>query len=264
MTFKTEFAVDMTCQGCVTTVENVLKTTNGVERFTIDLPKKSVIVEGPAPPSKVTTLLRQTGKTVIVRGQSSTEIANPEAAVCILHDTVFLRDHQSVDPGKRHGLVRMVQINSTQCAIDITVSGLTPGKHGVHIHSLGDISRGAESTGVHYNPTNVAHGDHQHGHVGDLGNIVVDATGWGDLLVESDRIRISDLIGRSMVVTQFEDDLGRNEQSAQSTVNGNSGPGVLCGIIARSAGAFQNKKQICECSGKTLWEEARDMEAGHA
>lgn len=31
------------------------------------------------------------------------------------------------------------------------------------------------------------------------------------------------------------------------------------GIIARSAGLFQNTKKICACSGMTLWEE-RDLQ----
>lgn len=30
---------------------------------------------------------------------------------------------------------------------------------------------------------------------------------------------------------------------------------LACGIIARSAGLFQNPKQICACDGVTLWEE---------
>lgn len=30
---------------------------------------------------------------------------------------------------------------------------------------------------------------------------------------------------------------------------------IACGIIARSAGLFQNPKQICACDGVTLWEE---------
>lgn len=30
---------------------------------------------------------------------------------------------------------------------------------------------------------------------------------------------------------------------------------LVCGIIARSAGLFQNPKQICACDGVTLWEE---------
>ncbi|CAJ0826137.1 20122_t:CDS:2 [Entrophospora sp. SA101] len=32
---------------------------------------------------------------------------------------------------------------------------------------------------------------------------------------------------------------------------------LIAGIIARSAGAFENTKKVCSCSGKTLWEEAR-------
>lgn len=31
---------------------------------------------------------------------------------------------------------------------------------------------------------------------------------------------------------------------------------LLCGIIARSAGLFQNTKKVCTCDGVTLWEEA--------
>ena len=30
----------------------------------------------------------------------------------------------------------------------------------------------------------------------------------------------------------------------------------MCGIIARSAGLFQNTKKVCTCDGVTIWEEA--------
>ena len=35
---------------------------------------------------------------------------------------------------------------------------------------------------------------------------------------------------------------------------------VACGIIARSAGLFENDKQICQCDGVSLWNE-RDVPA---
>lgn len=36
------------------------------------------------------------------------------------------------------------------------VTGLSPGKHGVHVHQFGDvISQGCDSTGAHYNPIGV-------------------------------------------------------------------------------------------------------------
>src|SRR5205807_916343 len=96
----------------------------------------------------------------------------------------------------------------------------------------------------------------EHGHAGDLGNIEVDSNGWGDLVIESNRLKVWDLIGRSMVISKNEDDLGKGGNE-QSKIDGNSGPGLITGIIARSAGAFQNTKKICTCSGQTLWEEAR-------
>lgn len=159
-------------------------------------------------------------------------------------------------PQGTQGLARFVQIDNETCLIDLTVQGLRPGKHGVHIHELGDISRGWMSTGDHFNPTDVDHGDPDDGHVGDLGNVEVDENGWGDLVLESNRVKVWDIIGRSMVITENQDDLGRGGNKG-SKWDGNSGPGVLCGIIARSAGAFENMKKVCACSGKTLWEEAR-------
>ncbi|KAJ2846786.1 copper chaperone [Coemansia brasiliensis] len=65
-----------------------------------------------------------------------------------------------------------------------------------------------------------------------------------------------------MVIGTNADDLGRGN-STQSKVDGRSGPGILAGVIARSAGLFENDKQVCACSGNTLWTEARLVGEGH-
>ncbi|CAJ0838162.1 649_t:CDS:2 [Entrophospora sp. SA101] len=223
--FKTEYAVEMTCESCVKTINNVLKNIPGIDNFDIDLQEQKVIVEG-----------TDTGKTVIVRGQGTINGSHAGAAP--------------------RGLARLVQIDNDICLIDITVQGLTPGYHGIHIHELGDISNGPLSTGDHYNPENVEHGDINIGHIGDLGNIYVDESGWGDLVVESRRIKVWEIIGRSIVISHGKDDEGKGNDK-QSKIDGNSGQGLIAGIIARSAGAFENTKKVCSCSGKTLWEEAR-------
>jgi copper chaperone for superoxide dismutase len=161
------------------------------------------------------------------------------------------------------GLARLIQVTEDLCLIDVTVQGLSPGKHAIAVHENGNISQGAASCGGHYNPHGVAHGEPDHGrgmevpgHVGDLGNITVDENGWGDMLIETRRFAVWDVIGRSMVIAHGEDDLGRGTEPA-SKINGNAGQGALCGVIARSAGVFENTKRICACDGRTLWEEAR-------
>ncbi|CAG8492483.1 6123_t:CDS:2 [Funneliformis mosseae] len=257
--FRTEYAVEMTCDSCVQSVKRVLDQIPEINHFDIDLKDQKVIVEGTAPPSVVSKKLKETGKTVIVRGQGTVQGQHAGAAVCIFEDYTYTPDQSEQTPRKPQGLARLVQIDDENCLIDITVQGISPGYHGVHIHELGDISRGPASTGDHYNPDNVEHGNIETGHIGDLGNIYVDENEWGDLVVESNRIKVWDVIGRSMVISCGKDDEGKGNND-QSKIDGNSGHGLIAGIIARSAGAFENMKKVCACSGKTLWEEARIKE----
>ncbi|MED6288831.1 hypothetical protein CHARACLAT_030299 [Characodon lateralis] len=91
-------------------------------------------------------------------------------------------------------------------------------------------------------------------HVGDLGNVVAGPDGRASFRLEDSQLKVWDVIGRSLIVDSGEDDLGRGGQPL-SKLTGNSGDRLACGIIARSAGLFQNPKRICACDGVTLWEE---------
>ncbi|CAG8480316.1 6271_t:CDS:2 [Paraglomus occultum] len=255
--FKVEYAVEMTCNDCVEAVSNALAGIPGIDGFYVDLSEQRVVVEGTAPPSKVFQIIRNTGRKAVVRGQGTLK-GKAGAAVCIFEGYTYTPASDDEPTPKRppRGVARFIQIDEDICLIDVTVEGIPPGTHGIHIHETGDISDGVASTGDHYNPEGVAHGDLEQGHVGDLGNIIVDENGWGDLLVESRRIKVGDVIGRSMVITHDEDDLGQGSNE-QSKIDGNSGRGALTGVIARSAGAFENSKKICACSGTTLWEDVR-------
>lgn len=116
--------------------------------------------------------------------------------------------------------------------LKIDVAGLTPGKHGVHIHEKGDCSSpDAESAGPHWNPTNEEHGkwgEHPF-HLGDIGNIDVGDDGKGTLSMSTDLWSIgtggkSDLVGHSIVVHADADDF-------KTQPSGNSGARVGCGVI---------------------------------
>lgn len=57
-------------------------------------------------------------------------------------------------------------------------------------------------------------------------------------------LNLNEIIGRSVVV--------KTENSNELFYP------IACGIIARSAGIFENYKKICACDGVTLWDE-RDV-----
>jgi len=114
--------------------------------------------------------------------------------------------------------------------ITADVTGLTPGKHGFHIHEFGDCSSpDAASAGGHFNPYNKKHGgpDFAERHAGDLGNIVADEKGVAHYERVDDLIKLNGkdtIIGRSMIVHSNPDDF-----NTQPT--GNAGGRVACGVI---------------------------------
>src|SRR5436190_7620946 len=86
---------------------------------------------------------------------------------------------ESKSGSKVTGMLTFIKAgDEVQVVGDIT--GLTLGKHGIHLHDKGDCSAAdAASAGAHFNP-----GQHKHGgpttaerHEGDLGNIIADASG---------------------------------------------------------------------------------------
>ncbi len=67
----------------------------------------------------------------------------------------------------------------TRMVVKIKLSGLTPGKHGFHIHERPDCGDGAMAAGGHFNPQQTRHGapDSEPRHTGDMGNITADENG---------------------------------------------------------------------------------------
>lgn len=132
--------------------------------------------------------------------------------------------------GDVQGAVKFKQKPGQPTIIKGIVKGLTPGKHGFHIHEFGDLSKGCESAGGHYNPDGVDHGSLQQGHVGDLGNIVADKSGTARFQIKAERVELSDIVGRAIVFHADEDDLGKGGDK-ESLKTGNAGERVGCGVI---------------------------------
>ena len=132
--------------------------------------------------------------------------------------------------GDVQGAIKFKQKPGRPTIIKGIVKGLTPGKHGFHIHEFGDLSKGCESAGGHYNPDGVEHGSLQQGHVGDLGNIVADKSGTARFQIKAERVELSDVVGRAIVIHADEDDLGKGGDE-ESLKTGNAGERVGCGVI---------------------------------
>ncbi|XP_072564772.1 copper chaperone for superoxide dismutase [Paramormyrops kingsleyae] len=241
---KLEFAVQMTCSKCVMAVQSALEGVPGVQSVAIDLAQEQVLVESTLMSQEVQALIESTGRRAVLKGVG-TSGQDLGAAVAMLGGM-----------GSIQGVVRFLQVTPERCLIDGTIDGLQPGLHGLHVHKLGDLTQDCLSCGEHYNPFGRQHGAPQdtERHAGDLGNILAGPDGRALFRLEDSQLKVWDIIGRSLVVDSGEDDLGAGGHPL-SKITGNSGQSLACGIIARSAGLFQNPKMICACDGVTLWEE---------
>ncbi|CAM9153137.1 superoxide dismutase [Cu-Zn] [Lampetra fluviatilis] len=115
------------------------------------------------------------------------------------------------------------------------ISGLSPGKHGLHVHAYGDNTNGCTSAGPHFNPNNKTHGgpDDAERHVGDLGNVVANEAGVAEFTIKDSLIALCgerSVVGRTVVVHEKEDDLGRGNDD-ESKKTGNAGGRQACGVI---------------------------------
>jgi superoxide dismutase, Cu-Zn family len=117
----------------------------------------------------------------------------------------------------------------------LSVNGLAPGVHGVHVHMTG-LCDAPEftSAGGHFNPNNRQHGfENPNGsHAGDLPNMTVDANGRGSLsgvardvtLEEGQPNSLRKPGGTALVVHATADDY-------RTDPSGNSGARIACGVI---------------------------------
>ena len=131
------------------------------------------------------------------------------------------------------GTILFIQAPGSPTSIKGTITGLEPGDHGFHIHEFGDMSKGCESMGGHYNPDGVEHGNEDTGHVGDLGNITANTEGVASVKKIAERIDLlgdRSIIGRGLVVHADTDDLGLGKD-AESKKTGNAGDRLACGVI---------------------------------
>jgi Cu-Zn family superoxide dismutase len=118
--------------------------------------------------------------------------------------------------------------------VSIELKNLKPGQVATHVHEKGDCSApDASSAGGHFNPDNHPHARPPTStrHLGDLGNITVDAHGSGtlDIVVQGANLKPGDphsFLDRAIIVHEKKDDGGQP--------TGNAGGRIGCAVIKKS------------------------------
>ena len=134
------------------------------------------------------------------------------------------------------GTITFEELEGERVKVKYEVTGLTDGKHGFHIHESGNLLEDCKSCKGHFNPFNKNHGGpkSKERHVGDLGNITADNNGNVKITLSDNQISLRDkktnIIGRSVIIHDKEDDLGKggNEESLKT---GNAGARLVCAVI---------------------------------
>jgi Cu-Zn family superoxide dismutase len=116
----------------------------------------------------------------------------------------------------------------------LTVSGLEPGEHAIHLHEKSDCSaEDGTSTGGHWNPTGQPHGKWgatEGYHKGDIGNFTASEDGKATFTFSTDEWCIGcgdetkDILGKAIIIHQGTDDF-----TTQPT--GAAGGRISCGGV---------------------------------
>lgn len=115
--------------------------------------------------------------------------------------------------------------------VQLALANVPPGDHGAHVHEKGDCSAAdGSSAGGHFNPAGNPHAlpTTNPRHLGDLGNITVDANGKGtlEIVAQGANLKPNDpnsFLGRSIIIHEKKDDGGQP--------TGNAGGRIGCGEI---------------------------------
>ncbi|XP_054712778.1 copper chaperone for superoxide dismutase-like [Uloborus diversus] len=221
-----EFDVNLTCNNCALKVENVLTKLKGVDSFSIDVEKQSVVVETAVPSQIIKEAIQSTGKIAVLKGLGASKLGS---AVAEFRSQNIL------------GVIRFHQLNQDVCIIDGTVDGLSPREYEINIHEFGDLSDEYNNIGSVFNPVKGQQNEipeKNKRHYGNLKKIEANSDGRASFHFEDPVIKVWDIIGRSIVISSEDSKL-------------------VCAVIARSSGLFENPKRLCQCDGVSIWDERK-------
>jgi Cu-Zn family superoxide dismutase len=148
-----------------------------------------------------------------------------KAAKAVLHDTA----------GNRVGVVKLTA-SGGGVRVRVSVHGLSAGFHGFHVHEVGDCTPPFTSALGHFNPAAAGHP----GHAADMPVLLVNADGTGEAQFVSDRYRLTDVLGRALIIHAGPDNYANiptryaaGGPDATTLSTGDAGARAACGVVKR-------------------------------
>jgi Cu-Zn family superoxide dismutase len=137
--------------------------------------------------------------------------------------------------GNSIGMAMISPAKGGGVSVELTLKGLPPGEHGVHLHSIAKCEPPFKSAGEHFNPAKKKHGlsNPEGPHAGDMPNITVAANGSVSTTITNKNVTMGaepNSIyaggGTALVIHENADDL-------KTDPAGNAGNPIACGAITK-------------------------------
>ena len=137
--------------------------------------------------------------------------------------------------GNSVGMAMISPARGGGVSVELTLKGLPPGEHAVHLYSVAKCEPPFKSAGAHFNPTNKKHGllNPDGPHAGDMPNFKVAANGTARMTITNKNVTMGSEAnsiyaggGTALVIHEKADDMKMDP-------SGNAGEPIACGEITK-------------------------------
>lgn len=138
--------------------------------------------------------------------------------------------------GNNVGMAMISPARGGGVSIDLTLKGLPPGEHAIHLHEAAKCDApGFKGAGAHFNPASKQHGlaNPDGPHAGDMPNVTVAANGTASTTITNKNVTMGSEAhsiyaggGTALVIHEKADDM-------KTQPSGNAGNPIACGAVTK-------------------------------
>ena len=137
--------------------------------------------------------------------------------------------------GNNVGMAMISPAKGGGVSIDLTLKGLPPGEHGIHLHEVAKCEPPTyKSAGAHFNPAKKKHGlsNPEGPHAGDMPNFKVAANGTAQTTITNKNVTM-DAGANSILRRRTALVIHSGADDVKTDPSGNAGNPIACGAITK-------------------------------